>query len=131
MLELAAAAATCWLCTLIAIPRRPRWGNEVEELVYARLLGRQQRLVLVAVIATSLVLGALLFSLPQHAGGRSVPNTERKPVCTSAPDRPAVCYTPQPDGTWEVERLRGNGTWERIGIERRPPSPDELARGSS
>ncbi len=34
---------TCWACALLAAPRRPAFGNEVEELVYSRLLGRTAR----------------------------------------------------------------------------------------
>lgn len=41
MWTLIALPVTCWVCTLLATPRRPHLGNEVEELVYARLLGRQ------------------------------------------------------------------------------------------
>jgi hypothetical protein len=52
---MAAIAATCWACALLAVPRRPMPGNEVAELVYSRLLGRQQRLVLAASTATAMV----------------------------------------------------------------------------
>jgi len=41
MLTLIAIPLTCWLCAFVAIPRKPLPGNEVQELVYARLLGRQ------------------------------------------------------------------------------------------
>src|SRR5436305_781925 len=50
MLALATIPVTCWLCTLIATPRRPRLGDEVAELVYSRLLGRQQLLRLFAIV---------------------------------------------------------------------------------
>ena len=58
----AAIPLTCWLCALIAAPRRPRVGNEVAELVYIRLLGRQQRLVLLAAVATAV----LFITAPGH-----------------------------------------------------------------
>jgi len=60
----AAIAATCWVCAIISIPRKPRVGNEVAELVYSRLLGRQDRLVLLAGTATAALLLALTLSLP-------------------------------------------------------------------
>lgn len=31
---------TCWLCALLAIPRAPRRGDEVQELIHRRLVGR-------------------------------------------------------------------------------------------
>jgi hypothetical protein len=55
-----AIATTCWGCALLAIPRKPLPGNEVAELVYSRLLGRQQRLVLAAAAATVAVVIAAL-----------------------------------------------------------------------
>jgi hypothetical protein len=57
---------TCWLCTLVAIPRKPQVGDEVAELVYCRLLGRQQRLALLAVVATGALLLTVVLSLPQR-----------------------------------------------------------------
>jgi hypothetical protein len=53
MVTLAAVALACWLCALLAMPRKPRLNDEVQELVYARLLGRQQVLMLVALVATA------------------------------------------------------------------------------
>jgi hypothetical protein len=67
MWTLVAIPFTCWLCALVALPRRPRLGNEVEELVYTRLLGRQQRLVLLAVVASAAFLLVLLLGLPPRA----------------------------------------------------------------
>src|SRR3954469_11220852 len=60
MITLAAVSLTCWLCALLAMPRRPLPNNEVQELVYARLLGRQQILMLLALIVTAVALLALL-----------------------------------------------------------------------
>lgn len=47
------AAVTLWAAALAAAPRRPRVGNEVQELVYRRLLGRQHLLVLCASAVTA------------------------------------------------------------------------------
>ena len=57
---------TCWACTLIAAPRKPRVGDETAELVYHRLLGRQQRLALVAFVATAALFLTVVLSLPQR-----------------------------------------------------------------
>ncbi|MDQ6748939.1 MAG: hypothetical protein M3010_12650 [Candidatus Dormibacteraeota bacterium] len=46
MATLIAVPLTCWLCVLIALPRRPLPGCEVQDLVYTWLLGRQRWLVL-------------------------------------------------------------------------------------
>jgi hypothetical protein len=55
---------TCWACTLVAIPRKPRVGDETAELVYHRLLGRQQRLALLAFVATGALILTVVLSLP-------------------------------------------------------------------
>jgi hypothetical protein len=57
---------TCWLCTIVAIPRKPQVGDEAAELVYRRLLGRQQRLTLLACVATGALLLTFVLSLPQR-----------------------------------------------------------------
>lgn len=41
MFMFAAIPLMCWLCVLVAMPHKPLPNNEVQELVYARLLGRQ------------------------------------------------------------------------------------------
>jgi hypothetical protein len=66
MLILAAISVTCWLCALVASPRKPLPGNEVEELVYARLLGRQHRLALLALVVTIVAFVAVVIALPQR-----------------------------------------------------------------
>src|SRR5690242_3048607 len=61
-----AMVATCWLCLAIVTPRKPRWGNEVEELVYTRLLGRQHLLFgVIAALTVALAL-VLVVTLPQR-----------------------------------------------------------------
>ena len=61
MLVFAAVPLTCWLCTLLAIPHPPQPGDEVEELVYRRLVGRHQLLLACTVIVTLAL--ALLIAL--------------------------------------------------------------------
>lgn len=69
MVTLAASLLLCWLVVLVARPRRPTASDEVQELVYARLCGRQQMLALLAFVATVLALLFLLVTLPQQIGG--------------------------------------------------------------
>jgi hypothetical protein len=66
MVALMAIPITCWLCALIARPGKPLVGNEVQELVYGRLFGRQQRLVLLALVVTGVMLLSLVITLPQR-----------------------------------------------------------------
>lgn len=61
-----AVSITCWACALVALPRKPRLGNEIEELVYARLLGRQRRVALLALGVTAALFLAAVVALPQH-----------------------------------------------------------------
>jgi hypothetical protein len=123
MVAWVAVLLTCWLCALVAIPRKPRIGNEVEELVYARLLGREQRLVLLACVVTVATLLVLVLSLP-----RSIDPTldaERHPpqVCPHDPyGRAAICYRRQPDGTWVEKAVQADGTWRWVGVVAAPPA---------
>ena len=66
MLTLVAIPLALWFAALVATPRRPLPGNAVEELVYARLLGRQQRLVLLATLVSGLALLLAIALLPQR-----------------------------------------------------------------
>ncbi len=59
MLAAAAVPLTCWLCALLALPRPPRRGDEMQELVYCRLIARQHLLVACAVLTTLAVALAL------------------------------------------------------------------------
>jgi hypothetical protein len=88
MWTLIAIPATCWICALVALPRRPRLGVEVEELVYARLLGKHQRLVLLAILMTGVTLLALPTALPRHAD-TDLPTA--RPCWIAAPEDQPVC----------------------------------------
>jgi hypothetical protein len=58
---LIAVPLTCWLCVLLAIPRHPLPDDEVAQLVYRRLVGRHQLLVVIAVaISLAVCVGAVL-----------------------------------------------------------------------
>jgi hypothetical protein len=66
VLTLIAIPLTFWLAALVATPRRPMQDNEVAELVYVRLLGRQQRLILLALLASGVALLLAVALLPQR-----------------------------------------------------------------
>jgi hypothetical protein len=109
MITLAAVALTCWLCSLIALPRKPLPNNEVQELVYARLLGRQHLLMLLALIATA---GALLALVALARPSRIDPDfsAARRPnaPCVQSAYDPTTCATLQP-GTRVIREMQDGG----------------------
>jgi hypothetical protein len=111
MWSLIAIPLTCWLCALVALPRKPRLGNEVEELVYTRLLGRHHFLVLLALLATAVLALTFIVSLPRNATPelQAVRATPR--VCTHPTVGFPTCYEQQADGTWTQEAMQDDGTW--------------------
>lgn len=46
-------AGALWLSALLATPLRPRPADELADLVFARLAGRQQWMVAAAILATA------------------------------------------------------------------------------
>lgn len=116
MAMFAAIPLTCWLCVLIAMPRKPLPGNEIEELVYSRLLGRHHHLRLLALIVTLFMLLGLVISLPSRVD----PTLRTRRVCTDPPSGSPTCYRPQSDGTWAQEELERDGTWHVVAIVSRP-----------
>ncbi len=65
-----ATVLTCWLCALLAIPRGPIPGHEVQELVYRRLIGRYHLLLACAIVTTvvvalAILLRAMVVALPE------------------------------------------------------------------
>lgn len=46
-------AGALWLSALLAMPQRPRPADELADLVFARLAGRQQWMVAAAIVATA------------------------------------------------------------------------------
>lgn len=125
MFPYAAIPLTCWLCTLLATPRKPLYGNEVAELVYTRLLGRQQVLRLLAIVATAAVVLMMILTLPSRADSlsgthQSVHVSCMRPAGASFP----TCYRRQADGMWAQETLQDDGTWTLIATV---PAPDSYA----
>jgi hypothetical protein len=74
---------TCWACTLIAAPRKPHVGDETAELVYRRLLGRQQHLALLAFLATAALFLTVVLSLPQRVDA----TPESAPISATPPSK--------------------------------------------
>lgn len=109
MATLAAIACTCWLCSLIALPRKPAAGIEAQELVYVRLLGRQQILLLLALIVTA---GAVLSLIIAIRPGRIDPNLDalRRPNASCIRDAydPGTCAAPQA-GTRAIREIQDDG----------------------
>lgn len=93
-----AVAVTLWVAALVASPRRPLMGNEVQELVYVRLLGRQQLLVFVATAATAALALALVLSLPARVHADLARGRTRCETLTST-RKPCYVYE---NGRWEI-----------------------------
>ncbi len=129
MWTLIAIPGTCWLCALLAQPRQPLLGNESEDLVYRRLLGRQHRVVLLALLLTLAAFIALIAALPGQVRSDLPSETAPRQICTDAPNVQPICYTEQADGWWSVDVLDGNGGWMRMGTVPHAPIPEKLSSG--
>ena len=57
---LGTAVGALWLATALACPRRPRRGDEVAALVCARRMGQRDRLLLLALLATALLVASVV-----------------------------------------------------------------------
>ena len=108
MMTCIAIALTCWLCALVASPQKPLPGNEVQELVYSRLLARYQRVLLLALVATVAVALVLMIALAQRAGVDAESTPGADVVCTDAPGTVPTCYQ-RVTGGWQEERLGADG----------------------
>jgi hypothetical protein len=109
MVTLAAVALTSWLCALLAIPRRPLPNNEVQELVYARLLGRQQILMLFAVIATAAAFLALVTAArPDRIDPGFHALRHPNASCVQGTYDPGLCAAPQA-GTRVIREVQDDG----------------------
>ncbi len=113
-----------WLAALVARPRRPLPNNEVEELVYSRLLGRHERLMLLALIATGLVFFAGVTTIPQHVERNIVPMNAERVCADDSALGPPSCVTRRADGTWQREVLRSGSGWQVVatGTVSTPPT---------
>jgi hypothetical protein len=127
---------TCWLCALMARPTRPLPGSEVQERVYNRLLGRQQRLVLLACMATALLVLGMLLMLPQRVDADLRAIRQANADCAAQIDEDGMlehssrCYVLEAGGVWEQERRRADGGWELMGTVAAPVALDTTIHGS-
>jgi hypothetical protein len=133
MFVYAAIPLTCWVCALIAIPRKPRFGNEAEELAYFRLLGRQRTLALIALCITAVVFIVGVLSLPQRLDPDLHAVRQARVACAasraSALDGldygiiiTSRCYEFQPGGTWAERLEKPDGSWVIVATMTSPPS---------
>jgi len=120
MFAYAAIPLTCWLAAVIATPRRPRLGNDVEELVYARLLGRQQILRFVALIATMALFLFFVATLPARVdpGLRDVRGARE--ACANQRIGSRTCSVLGPGGVWVQQAEQGDGRWTAVGTVAAP-----------
>jgi hypothetical protein len=132
MPALAVAVLLCWVMVFAARPRRPLLGDEVQELVYSRLLGRQQMLTLLALFATAMMLLMVVISMPQRLDPDLRTVRQAREACTAARhaasdaadyglERPAYCYELQPGGMWAERVERSDGTWLLVATLASPP----------
>lgn len=121
------SATTLWIAAFIAAPHKPLPNNEVQELVYARLLGRQQRIILLALIVTATAFFVLIAGMPNRANALATAPRTRQ-LCNDLPMGQLVCYTLQPTGIWVTEQLQPDGTWSLIGASLSPPVLNEPDR---
>jgi hypothetical protein len=143
MLALAMIPLTCWLCAWLARPSKPLRGNEVQELVYGRLLGRHQRLLLLALLLTGGLLLCLLIALPQridstlqsvrgaHAEcAHHLGNDGTHPGRDETTSATVRCDELEAGGEWvEKEYRRGIG-WQTSAAVTAPIDPEKSIHGS-
>jgi hypothetical protein len=116
-----ASVASLWLAAFVAMPGKPLPHNEVQELVYGRLLGRQHRVIALATIVTAIGFFTLVLSMASNSPARSDGAPSQRQICFDGVVLP-ICYTPQPGGTWAEEELE-DGTWHMVGVSYAAPRP--------
>ncbi len=132
MFAYAAIPLTCWICALLAAPRKPRIGNEVEELIYSRLLGRQELLALLALFVTAITFLVVVTHLPQQLDPDLNTVRQAREACIEAQhaaldaadygvDIRARCYALQPGGMWAERVERADGSWLLVATLTGPP----------
>lgn len=125
MLALVAIPLTCWLCTLLALPGKPLPGNDVADLVYSRLLGRQQRLLTLAFIATATLLLTFIVAKPERVDQDLAvirqAHAECRALANGGGDRTnRTCYEPQAGGGWLMKVLQRDGSGQVVGTVAAP-----------
>jgi hypothetical protein len=113
---------TCWCCALLATPRRPRLGNEVEELVYSRLLGRHHLLIGFAAIVTALTVLAAVVTLPRRVDATLGQSRALNQYCAAVAAGAPSCYRVDSDGRWAEAVRLSDGEWEVVTTVPAPPA---------
>jgi hypothetical protein len=134
LLASALVPLTCWLCLLVVTPRRSPLGNEVQEQLYTRLLGRQRTLALVAGLATLVAAIAAVATGPQRLDPDLRAVRQARAACIAARDAAsdaaeygvviqARCYELQPGGTWAEQVEQPDGSWRFVAQHPALPVP--------
>ncbi len=125
MLVFVVAALTCWLCALLARPRRPLPHSPLDELLCDRLRANQRRAVVLACSVSCVALLAWILARPAaidadaavlrdarvSTGSAPIPDTRDTRGCFATWLVTPVCWREQPDGSWLVEGQLDDGTW--------------------
>jgi hypothetical protein len=85
-----ASAVSLWIAAWVAIPHKPFSANEVQALVYSRLIGRQQRLVALALVGTAMLLITVIVAVSQSL------QADADRAVSQAITVPVTAPTPQP-----------------------------------
>ncbi len=132
MTALAVACVICWVMVVAARPRKPLPDNEVQELVYSRLLGRQQTLALLAFFVTAIALLVIVVGLPRRLDPDLATVRQAREACVAArraasdaadsgATNRAHCYEIQAGGAWAEKVERSDGTWLLVATLASPP----------
>ena len=105
------AAMTCWFCVLVVRPHHIGLADDGQTRRYIDLLGRQRRLIVLAVLCTVAVSLAFL-TTPTEVSPVLRDLRHAKAACgeQTSPYDPAVCYALQPGGIWVLEEYAADGS---------------------
>ena len=109
MWTLIAISLTSWLCAGIALPRTPFPGNEVQDHTYARLLGRQQRVAILAIALTGAALIGALATLPARIDPDLSALRAARSRCIYPRSGGPICPVLQLGGTWAQTQAQPDG----------------------
>lgn len=108
-----AAAATCWCCTLLAIPRLCLRDDPAAERRLTARLGRRRRLVCAALLLTVLALGS---AAPGGAHPDLVSARGRHRLCTHPSVGSPTCYRWLSTNAWMRVEMSDDTAWLNIGV---------------
>ncbi len=142
VVALATIPLTCWLCAWLAKPSKPLRGNEVQELVYGRLLRQQRRLTLLALLLTGGMLLCMVITLPQRTDStlQAVRGANAECVVQLGKDERDLardetvssivqCYELEAGGGWVEKEYRHGSGWRTIASVVAPIDPEKTIHG--